>query len=659
MMSLKTQTNFEIFVFCQQPETLQQACAKRLAAVAMQNDELGNSHPLSVQDKIAAYLTGKWFLQYLKRNGQNLITLEQNVVERDYDERSHFLHILCRFFKEEGEKRTFDSDSLSCLLECYVSQACLLEQNDAVKLYQLGMTRNVPVWVGDGKDYVREYIASDQDNFTPTFVPLSIPSEFTTYKCQESIYNSEGIFPAFPIDYFSKSKRNEVPHRLCWAKHFILQERLPEALCQLLPSFNVIDEEIHSHCEHLELFALLLFVFARLQINIKSCSAVIEKMLTLVKYDFNKARFAGPLTAFFVELGDFKWAENVFLKFLDKNKKSSFYVSAVVIYVEGLFEQVENICFYIITVREYHKFCTRKFCLREKEQGVLLMKLENLLKKAENYLREVPCSSTYYYLLINFKMLKALFFKFSKHQEKDYFKSWMMSLRGDFESYCLRRRYPRGQNEQVAILKMIFDEMGYILFEETIPQKFKNVTVANLSSFKIKTQIRAMSCLLLFHNPDYDTSQVRANVCYILQETVSDLGPFSNGKSYRSRLLNLMAKVFVDRKIHPREMLYMTEAMTKIPNSKARHLENVISPNLDRFSLEKNDTKKFRNDPCVSREGLPNYTNYPLLVQHLILCDPYLKQHIEFGIAQTKFHKKFLPGITPAVNYRRRDTIIF
>ena len=122
---------------------------------------------------------------------------------------------------------------------------------------------------------------------------------------------------------------NEIMMRICWAKHFIKTDRMPEAFVQLLNGLKHLDSHIHSHIEHLELCTLLISVSSQLHVNIRATTFLIVKFLSLINVDCEKCIFVPAIITFFGELGCAEWAKQIYSKFIDPNPNSLYHKTAV------------------------------------------------------------------------------------------------------------------------------------------------------------------------------------------------------------------------------------------------------------------------------------------------------------------------------------------
>lgn len=647
-MALPAPTVFEIGVLTHQPKMLKFMAGKFLAVDAMLNDNIMDKldkYPKVAQDLIAPHLTGKWFFQYLGDRGSSLTLVEKSVDTNDKKQLQNFVTILQTFFTEM--QNNDDTDVYSTMFESYLTNCCKTVDYHPTRLYQIGIREQLCVWHSNETDFLRNYLGSDKHDYNPSFNPLNVPDRFINFK--NSIYTSKNPPLPMSVDTRTESDRFEVPRRLCWSKWFIKHERMPEALCQLLACLIVLQPKVNTQVEFLDVFTMLILVFSRLHVNIRATTLLLTKAFTLVKYNFELHQFSTPLIAFFSELGHFHFSRMTYVKLLDKNKQSIFYTSSQIAYLECIFEQLENNYLYVITIREYHKRCVSRSCLKENAQGIMLDKMGKLFQEACAILENMQKSHMAHFLNIKYKMFLLCFYHISNN--RDGLQPLLTIIKGQIDSFKLRVDVPHLLSLQVEALDSVISQRGDISFRNLFDTKLAQVTFCNLSNIKNKLVLNCIVWLSIYYNPKYPMSTVRTNIETCIEYATLNINSLTNKKCYRLRLMYLMDQVFVSRHVHQAKFLSFKPTITHISLTKQMFLLDNIAPNFARLEPRSLPTL-FENKPWVLPKSFPCYRNEPNFYKRLLLLDPFMRQHISFGAAQLKYHSRYYKPLgKPTINF--------
>lgn len=639
-VTMNPPTVLETVLLSFQPKSLQTLAAKNMAKVVMENDLISKTMDKCsklTQNLIAPHLSGKWFFQFFKSRGNSLLSIEKGIIDKQHEKETiYFVKILYRFLQEM--QNSVNGGCYKTALDCYISQCCKSVDLHPTALYQIGIRQELNIWFGKDDHYMREYLASDQPNYSPGFDPLQVSANLTTFS--HTVYTCKNVLIPGNVDTTHELGRFEVPHRLCWAKTFAKTEKNPEALCQLLSCLNTLDPCLHSKTEHLEVFTLLILIFAKLQINIRATNALFIKSFTLIKHKFQEVQFAAPLIKFFSELGNFDWAKLAYLRFLDQNKQSIFRNSTFVAYAESLIELGENICFYITTIREFHQNCKSADCTREKAQGIVLQNFINILKELNCVIQQMSETPEKIYIILQYKMLTVFYFKLSNQNPK--IQPLLLEIKGQIDLFRKSDNLSYILSVQVDLLHEFNKERGVIFFQDIVGSRIAQVTASNLSSLKIKMLVKCMVWMLVYYKTFTFSCTTRDCFVNYLQELTKNLSALSNKKCYRLRLLYLMEQVFMYRKSHtttPSTELKFKPSLLTISANKNRFLRGNVAPTFARLDT-KDLNNLMENEEWVSRQSLAPYTHDANLVKTLIKLDPFIREHISFGASQLKFHDR-------------------
>lgn len=657
---LPTPTVFEKTVFLHQPTTLKQCTGKAFSFVVMQEDDFTRFEKLDnqVKDLCAIFLTGRWFLNYFKLRGQNsLTTLEKNI---DQEEKKHqitkpkiLFMLFLRHFLSLMNNHNPQYEILRVAFKCYMSSVCKSLDFHPTRLYAAGIREGLGIWILKADNYVRNYLASDALHYIPTFDLTNVPDELTNFS-QEIFFSYSTRMSSF-LEFYAKNDRMDVPRKLCWIKYFMHRERFPEALALLLACLMTLDPSLHSPIEHLDVFSLAIFTFARLHINIRATSLLIFKAFTFIKHDYEKHCFARSLVTYFTELGHFKLAHNIYYKFLDPISHSFYHYKTKHALIEGLLEQAENICLYVITIREYHKRCDKAACFRITAQGEHIEQLKYIIKDLLVLINSLNRTDDVVFYGLQTKLIQICYFLFLGR--KDHRPHILSLIHNHVELLKLNSSPSSKLVAELFIMNDILKNRGEILNEHMFTEQVSYLTKSVASSLKCKILFKSSLWVYCFTTDGAITLKEKKTIGSLLDTLLPDLTLITNGKSYRLRLIRIAHDVFFKRKLHvkidllkPIENLKFKTSFVNISPIKLAFFNKIFAPNFAKLKINFDESGHCTDneDRWSDHSIMPFYSKDEIFFRSLLRMDPFMKNHLCFGVNQLKFRE---------VNYQKPGEI--
>jgi len=625
-------TTFETVVLLAQPKTLKFMASKTFVMYFIQTndciEEKLEQLKLIIQHNLAQHLRGKWLSQYVQSFGPSLFVIEDKMDKLDPSQLNS-LQFLNRFFTQlKSRQELYNGATL--MADSYISEKCNNLSSLPTKLFHLGIRKNLKVLKYGKLKFQAEYLSSNCPDFVPFYDPLIPHPDLAKFENTIYAINQATFEGPIVTDWTTDT---EIPRRLTWATFLVSRDRFPEGLVQVLSCFKVLDLEIHSRFDCLELFSLLIFIFANLSVNIRCQVYTLLSALSYVVFPFEIFQLLPSMIAMFRELGHFKWVEFLYHKFKNPNVHSQYYEKVLTEYAETLIDCCENHLINITAIREFHKYCKTKICNIKSAQGASRRLIHDNLTKLNLVIGRMEPSSTTDLFRAQFYLIKGFLYKIDGSSQKN-----INCCINQAVGLCnlIRENLPQ-QNLirlRASVLKAILMKKDAQICRELINEKLGRINKTTLSSLKCKLYFKSLFILLFHYDEQTETRSSRSWINSYVDDLITNYKLLSNYRHYRLRLLKMLDKVFFNMFNH-RINNVLCFSPRKLQLSEKR--DKLISNNLFPHFTDLNQASS--NQLYSNYRWFPNQKalTYLCRVNDFIVLDPYIKNHISFGYSQLKY----------------------